>query len=98
MTTGLPAFSAASSSERAGSMPPITSTTMSTSAGSTSADASAVSSAGSIPAAAPVPDPAHRDAGQLEPGADPRGQVVGLLGEQPGHLGADDAAAEQAPP
>ena len=43
----------------------------------------------------PVPDPAHRDPGQLQPGADAQGEVVGLLGEQPGHLGADDAAAEQ---
>ena len=42
-----------------------------------------------------VPDPAHRDAGQLEPGADPQGQVVGLLGQQPGHLGPDHPAAEQ---
>ena len=51
MTTGLPFFSAVSSSDLAGSMPPITSTTMSTSGRVTSAYASAVSSARSIPAA-----------------------------------------------
>ena len=47
------------------------------------------------PGGAPVPDPPHRDPGQLQPGADAQRQVVGLPGEQPGHLGADDAAAEQ---
>ncbi len=47
------------------------------------------------PGGPPVPDPAHRDPGQLQPGADAQREVVGLLGEQPGHLGAHDAAAEQ---
>ena len=55
MTTGLPPFSAASISDLAGSMPPITSTTMSTSGRVTSACASAVSSARSIPAARRCP-------------------------------------------
>ena len=51
MTTDLPAFIAASSSERAGSMPPMTSITMSVSGLATSSTASVVSSARSIPAA-----------------------------------------------
>ena len=42
-----------------------------------------------------MPDPPDRDPGQLQPGADAQGEVIGLFGEQPGHLGADDAAAEQ---
>ena len=40
-------------------------------------------------------DPPHRDAGQLQPSADPQGQVVGLFDEQARHLGAHDPAAEQ---
>ena len=40
-------------------------------------------------------DPPDRDPGQLQPGADALGEVVGLFGEQPGYLGADDATAEQ---
>jgi hypothetical protein len=47
------------------------------------------------PRGPPVPDPAHRDPGQFQPRADAQGKVVGLLGEQPGHLRADRAAAEQ---
>ncbi len=43
MTTDLPEFSAVSSSERAGSMPPMSSITMSTSGRDTSAAASVVS-------------------------------------------------------
>ena len=42
-----------------------------------------------------MPDPPDRDPGQLQPGADAQGEVIGLFGEQPGDVGADDAAAEQ---
>src|SRR5690606_7085198 len=38
-----------------------------------------------------VPD---RDAHDLEPGPGPRGEVVGLLGQQPHHLGPDGPAPE----
>ena len=38
---------------------------------------------------------AYGDAGQLDGRADARGEVAGLLVQQPGDLGADDAAAEQ---
>ena len=37
---------------------------------------------------------AYADTDQLDRDADPRGQVVALLGEQPDHLGPDRAAAE----
>ena len=47
------------------------------------------------PGRPPVPDSPHRDPGQLQPGADTQGEVIGLLGEQPGHLGSHDAASEQ---
>ena len=47
--------------------------------------------------AAVAAGPAHGDADELQRGADPGGQVVGLLVQQPDHLGADGAAAEQAP-
>ena len=40
-------------------------------------------------------EPAYGDAGQLDRGADARREVAGLLVQQPGDLGADDAAAEQ---
>ena len=42
-----------------------------------------------------VPDPPHRDPRELQPGADPQGQVIGLFGQQPGHLRPDDPAPEQ---
>ena len=41
---------------------------------------------------------ADGDADQLERRADPGGEVVGLLVQQPDDLGADDAAAEQGNP
>ena len=96
MTTGLPLFSAASSSDRAGSMPPITSTTMSTSG----RVASAVRVRGEqrpVDLLGPaVPDPPDRDPGKLQPRADAERQVIGLLGEQPRHLGADDPQPSRA--
>jgi hypothetical protein len=88
VTTGFPLFSAASISDLAGSIPPITSTTMSTS-GRVRGEQGPVDRL--VPA---VPDPPHRDPRELQPGADPQGQVIGLLGEQPGHLRPDDPAAE----
>ena len=36
----------------------------------------------------------YADSHQLDPGADPRGQVVALLGQQADHLGPDRPAAE----
>ena len=97
VTTDLPRFSAGSSSVRAGSMPPITSTTTSMSARSTSAVG--VGGEQRRPARPGCRcGPAHRDPGQLERRADPGGEVVGLLVEQADHLRADDAAAQQRDP
>ena len=44
------------------------------------------------------PEPTYGDADQLQRRADAGGQVVGLLVQQPDHLGADRAAAEQRHP
>jgi hypothetical protein len=41
---------------------------------------------------------AHGDPGQLQRPPDPRGQVVGVFGEQARDLAPDDAAAEQRHP
>ena len=41
---------------------------------------------------------AHGDAGDLRAGAAARGEVVGLLQEEPDDLGADGAGAEDADP
>ena len=79
-------------SPRAGSIPPMTSTT--TSARATRADASSVSSAGSMPGRGrsgrrtAMPTSSRRC-------PHPGGEVVVLLGEQPGDLGAHDATAQQ---
>ena len=78
-------------------MPPITSITRSTSSRATSASASVVNSAGSMPGRCRF-EPADRDPDQLQRPADPGPQVVGLPDDQPGHLGADGAAAEQGDP
>ena len=78
-------------------MPPITSMTMSMSGRVARPIASVVSSAGSTPGRGCE---SRRTAmpSELEPRAGPHGEVVGLLGEQPRDLGADDAAAEQRHP
>ena len=96
LTTLLPERSAVSSSERAGSMPPITSTTRSTSSRSTS-DVGVGGQQVGRHVGVPV-GPAHRDADQLERNADPGGEIVGLLVQQPDDLRADDPAAEQRHP
>ena len=41
---------------------------------------------------------AHRHPDQLHSGAGPRGQLTGLLAQQPHHLAADGAAAQQRNP
>ena len=68
-------------------MPPTTSTTTSTSSRLTRPSASVVNRPRST-AQVPVAEPADRDAGQLQRRADPGGQVVGLLVQQPDHLAA----------
>ena len=45
-----------------------------------------------------VRQPPHRDAGELEPRAGPHREFGRLRAQQPGDLGADDAAAEQRHP
>ena len=80
---------------RAGSMPPITSMTTSTPE-ATSPAASVVSRwAGHVDLAARV-EAAYGDADQLDRRPHPGLEVGGLLGEQPHHLAADRAAAQQA--
>ena len=81
---------------RAGSMPPITSTT-------TSARRDQVEGVGGeqvgVDAGVAAPGgPAHGDADQLERAPDPGGEVDGVAGEQPRDLGADHAAAQQGHP
>ena len=95
VTTDLPALSASSSSVRAGSMPPITSTTTSTSSRVTRPDASVVSSVAEIGVLVRA---AHSDPDQLDgrPGA--RGELAGLVAQQPHDLAADGAAAQQRDP
>ena len=76
-------------------MPPITSTTRSTSSRATRPAASVVSSSvGHVDVARRV-EPAYGDPDQLDRRADPRGEVAGLLVQQPHDLRADRAAAEQ---
>jgi hypothetical protein len=71
-------------SERAGSIPPMTSTT--TSARVTSSSASVVNSPGSRPRSLRSrPGPPHRDAGDLERAPDARREIVAVLGEQASH-------------
>ena len=84
---------AASSSVRAGSIPPITSTTRSTSSRVTSA--SRVGGEQVRRDVGVVGGPADGDPGHLDRPADAGGQVVGLLGDQAQHLAADGAAAQQ---
>ena len=86
------ARSRAAAGVRAGSMPPMTSTT--TSARSTSDSASVGQQRPVDDGVALGVDVAHRDPDQLERRADPGGEVVGLRREQPHDLRADDAAAE----
>ena len=76
-------------------MPPITSTTTSTSSRVTSADASVVSRSPEV--GVPV-RPAHGDADQLDRRSSPGGELVGLLPEQPHDLPADRAATQQRDP
>ena len=91
-----PRRSAVSSRSLVGSMPPITSTTTSMSSRATSAAASVVSSSAGMSGCRSGRRTATADQFQLR--ADPGGQLVGLLGQQPDHLGADDAGAEHARP
>ena len=93
VTTLLPLLSAASSSPRAGSMPPMTSTTMSTSSRATSASASVVSD-GRVDVGVPA-GTAHGDAGELQRRPYALREFAGLLVQQAGDLRPDDAAAEQ---
>ena len=76
--TGLPAFIAARISSRAGSRPPITSTTTSMSGSSTTERASVVSSARVDGRAPGLGEVAHGDAGDLEAQAGAGGDVVAL--------------------
>ena len=94
VTTLAPFSRAARISDRAGSMPPITSTTTSTSSRATRPAASVVSSpVGHLDLARRV-EPAYGDADQLDRRADPGLEVAGLLLQEADHLRADRAAAE----
>ena len=87
--------SAARISVRAGSMPPITSTTTSTSvAGHQRLGVGGEQLGGQVGVALEA-QAAYGDADELDRGADPGGQVVGLLVDQAGHLGTHDPAAQQ---
>ena len=77
VTTPAPRFSAVSSRSLVGSMPPITSTTTSMSSRATTPSASVVSRAAGM--SGMTAGPADRDRRQLQRGADPGRQLVGLL-------------------
>ena len=95
VTTDAPDSSAARMSDRAGSIPPITSITTSTSPRRDQClGVGGEELARDVDARGPV-DPAYGDADQLEGRPDAGDEVAGLLGEQARHLAADDAAAEQ---
>ncbi len=95
MTTDAPCSSAARISDRAGSMPPITSTTTSTSPRVTRPCASRGEQLCRNVGAALQVGAAYGDADQLDGRAHARGQVGGLVVDQPGDLAADDATAEK---
>ena len=77
-------------------MPPITSTMTSMSSRATSPAASVVSRPAGISGCRAGRRTATADQFQL--GADPGGQLVGLLGQQPDDLRADDAGTQHAHP
>ena len=79
-------------------MPPMTSTTMSMSSRATRVGGVGGEQGGIEIDIAFAVNPADRDTGKLERDADPGREIVGLLGEQPGHLGADNTTAEQGDP
>ena len=76
-------------------MPPITSTTTSTSVAVTSASASVVNSSAGTSTSRCSLGPADGDADQLDGRADARREVVGLLVQQPRRPGCRRPAAEQ---
>ena len=82
VTTGLPDFSAVRISERAGSIPPITSTITSTSGSATTRSASLVSTPGANATVALLREVLHRDARDLEPHARAARDQVGVGVEQ----------------
>ena len=82
VTTGLPAASAVVISSRAGSMPPMTSTTRSTSGSATTSWASRVSTPGAARRRGRG-EVAHGDPGDLEAHAGAGLDLLGLLGDQP---------------
>ena len=94
VTTQAPLSRADRISARAGSMPPITSMTTSTSSRATSAGrVGGQQPVGHVDLAGRV-EAAYGDADQLDRRADPGREVTGLLLEQADHLGADRPAAE----
>ena len=75
-------------------MPPITSTTRSTSSrGDQAVGVGGQQPVGDVDVARRV-EAAYGDADQLDGCADPSGQVAGLLGQQSDHLRPDRAAAQ----
>ena len=78
-------------------MPPITSTTRSTSSRATRPGGVGGQQLGGHVDLALRVRPAYGDADELDRDADPGGQVVGLLAQQPDHLAAHRAAARAGP-
>ena len=76
-------------------MPPMTSTTRSTSSRATRPSASVVNRSSGDRQVAGAAEPADGDADQLQRRADARLEVLGGAVQQPDDLGADGAAAEQ---
>ena len=77
-------------------MPPITSTTTSMSGSATTAAASVVSSPAGMSGCRSGRRTATAASSSFAP--DPGGQLVGLLDQQPDHLGTDDPGAQHADP
>ncbi len=98
VTTDAPFSRAERISVRAGSMPPMTSMTRSTSSRATRPAASEVKQLARDVDLALQLGAAHRDADELEGHPDARGEVVVLLAQQPDDLAADGAAPEQREP
>ena len=95
VTTGLLAAMASRSRLRAGSMPPITSTTMSISGSETMPAASVQNTDGSMLRPRVLGGGAHRDAGDLQLDAGAGRHHGALLVEQGDERGAHMAAAEE---
>ena len=98
VTTGFPAISASTMRVRAGSIPPMTSTTMSTSGSPTTAPASSVKQRAGSGQVALLGEIAHRDARDLERHAGAGLDHVGVVVDEAHERAAHVATAEDPDP